>query len=153
VTPDKYIAKALHAANSAQILLQAGENEGACNRAYYAMFNAAHAALLWSNAHINPGETKKHNTLIAAFGKHLAPTGLLPTELGKPLNTAESIRILADYTGEDIDPEKAAEIIKIAVLFLTSINSKFSPVPPSVTSLQPDVGPQSPSPAIQSALS
>jgi uncharacterized protein (UPF0332 family) len=125
VTPEKYIAKAAHASRSPCLLLEAGENEGACNRAYYAMFNAAHAALLWSGAHINPAETKKHNSLIAAFGRHLVLTGLLPSDLGKSLNRAESIRILADYTGEDIEHEKAAEIVDLAGLSITAIKDKF----------------------------
>jgi uncharacterized protein (UPF0332 family) len=71
------------------------------------MFDAAHAALLWSGAHTDPGETKKHRNLIAAFGKHLVQTGLLPADLGKELNQAERARMLADYTGEEIDIEKA----------------------------------------------
>jgi uncharacterized protein (UPF0332 family) len=132
VTPDKYIAKASHSARSARILLEAGENEGACNRAYYAMFNAAHAALLWSGAHINPGETKKHNSLIAAFGKHLVLTGLLPSELGKALNKAENVRILADYTGEEIEAENAEEIVKQASLFVRAVENKFAAAAPAV---------------------
>lgn len=125
MTPEKYLAKASHAAKSASILLREGEAEGACNRAYYAMFNAAHAALLWSGAHVNSGETKKHNSLIAAFGKHLVLTGLLPSELGKSLNKAENVRILADYTGEEIELEKAAEIVVQAERFVASVKDRF----------------------------
>ncbi len=40
--------KAQTAAASARILLNAGDVDGACNRAYYAMFDAARAALLAS---------------------------------------------------------------------------------------------------------
>lgn len=127
MSPDKYIIKASHAAKSARILLAAGDHEGACNRAYYAMFNAAHAALLWSGAQVNPGETKKHNSLIAAFGKHLVLTGLLPSELGKALNKAESIRIMADYTGEDIGDEKATELVEQAALFVGAVKDRFAP--------------------------
>ena len=58
MTPADYMVKATRAADSAKLLLDAGDLEGACNRAYYAMFDAAHAALLWSGAHANPGETK-----------------------------------------------------------------------------------------------
>lgn len=129
MTPEKFMVKATHAVNSASILLAEGETEGACNRAYYAMFNAAHAALLWSGAHVNPGETKKHNSLIAAFGKHLVLTGLLPSDLGKALNKAENVRILADYTGEDIETEKAAEIVAQARLFVASVENKFAANP------------------------
>ena len=48
-TPEKYLAKAERALRAAQLLSQAGEIEGACNRAYYAMYDAAHAALLAQN--------------------------------------------------------------------------------------------------------
>jgi uncharacterized protein (UPF0332 family) len=141
VTPEKYIAKAVHASRSACLLLEAGENEGACNRAYYAMFNAAHAALPWSGAHINPAETKKHNSLIAAFGRHLVPTGLLPSELGKSLNRAESIRILADYTGEEIEHQKAAEIVELGRLFINVIEEKFCPAARLAGRSRPDASP------------
>ncbi|MFZ4061888.1 MAG: HEPN domain-containing protein [Polynucleobacter sp.] len=40
--------KANIAAGSAKILLNAGDFDGACNRSYYAMFDAARAALLAS---------------------------------------------------------------------------------------------------------
>jgi uncharacterized protein (UPF0332 family) len=130
VTPEKYIAKAIHAAKSASILLEEGETDGACNRAYYAMFNAAHAALLWSGAHVNSGEIKKHNSLIAAFGKHLVLTGVLPSDLGRMLNKAESVRILADYTGEDIEFDTAVEIVAQAKLFVASVKNKFVPSQP-----------------------
>lgn len=125
MTPEKYFAKASRAARSASILLGEGETEGACNRAYYAMFNAAHAALLWSGAHVNPGETKKHSSLIAAFGKHLVLTGLLSRDLGQAFNKAESVRILADYTGEDIEIEKAREIVAQAQPFVVAIKDRF----------------------------
>lgn len=39
------MAKAIRAAASAKILLDTGDIDGACDRAYYAMFNAARAAL------------------------------------------------------------------------------------------------------------
>jgi uncharacterized protein (UPF0332 family) len=42
------MVKAMRAADSAQLLLDAGDVDGACNRAYYAMFDAARAALLAS---------------------------------------------------------------------------------------------------------
>jgi uncharacterized protein (UPF0332 family) len=42
---------------SARLLLTAGDRDGATNRAYYAMFDAATAALLWS------GTTDHHKTI------------------------------------------------------------------------------------------
>ncbi len=46
------MTKAERAAVSAKLLLEAGDVDGACNRAYYAMFDAARAALLVSSAPI-----------------------------------------------------------------------------------------------------
>jgi uncharacterized protein (UPF0332 family) len=40
-----YFEKARVAAHSAQLLLDAGDADGACNRAYYAMFDAARASI------------------------------------------------------------------------------------------------------------
>jgi uncharacterized protein (UPF0332 family) len=42
--------KAVRACISARVLLDLGDVDGACNRAYYAMFDAARAALLASGA-------------------------------------------------------------------------------------------------------
>ncbi|MGD9522152.1 MAG: HEPN domain-containing protein, partial [Tepidiphilus sp.] len=44
------MAKARRAVLSAKVLLDAGDADGACNRAYYAMFDAARAALIASGA-------------------------------------------------------------------------------------------------------
>jgi len=48
MTPAAYIGKAERALSAAHLLLRAENIEGACNRAYYAMFDAAYAALLAS---------------------------------------------------------------------------------------------------------
>lgn len=48
--PDALMSKARQAVKSAQVLLAEGDVDGACNRAYYAMFDAARAALLASGA-------------------------------------------------------------------------------------------------------
>ena len=44
------MAKAERACSSARALLDLGDVDGACNRAYYAMLDAARAALLASGA-------------------------------------------------------------------------------------------------------
>ena len=97
------MAKATRALASAKLLLADGDLDGACNRAYYAMFDAVNAALLRFGVHIDPAETKTHRGLVAAFGKHLVKPGLIAADLGRSLNQVERIRLLADYTGEAID--------------------------------------------------
>jgi len=46
MTASDYMGKADRALSAAQLLLASGDTEAACNRAYYAMFDAAHAGLI-----------------------------------------------------------------------------------------------------------
>lgn len=71
--------KAMQAATSARVLLDTGDNDGACNRAYYAMFDAARAALLASGSKIG----KTHNGVLNAFSECLVKTGSLPKDMGR----------------------------------------------------------------------
>ena len=50
LTPAVLMAKAVRAGASARVLLDLDDVDGACNRADYAMFDAARAALLTSGA-------------------------------------------------------------------------------------------------------
>ena len=121
MSPEDYDLKANRALASARLLLSDGDTEGACNRTYYAMFDAAHAALLRSGAAISENETKTHHGLIGAFGKHLVKTGLVASDLGRALNQVENLRLLADYTGSPISAEKAKWSLSQAEDFLKSL--------------------------------
>ena len=72
------MAKARRAVLSAKVLLDAGDADGACNRAYYAMFDAARAALIASGAPVEAELARTHNGLISAFSLHLVKTGRVP---------------------------------------------------------------------------
>lgn len=121
MTADEYMTKARRAIISAKLLINDGDIEGACNRAYYAMFDAAHAALLHSGAAVNPATSKTHNGLITAFGQYLVKPGHFSAELGKSLNQVERIRILSDYTGEEITEEKARWSVEQASAFVDAV--------------------------------
>jgi hypothetical protein len=58
-----------------------GYSMGLCNRAYDAMFDAAHAALLRSGAHINPAETK-HIAADMHSGGRVKPDFFPPSLVG-----------------------------------------------------------------------
>jgi len=130
MSPADYLAKAERALTSARLLLADSDREGACNHAYYAMFDAAHAALLSQGALVNPAETRSHSGLIAAFGLHLVKTGILPADLGRALNRVERIRLLADYTGEAIDQDRATWAVDQAAAFVQAITQHIDTVPP-----------------------
>ena len=69
------MAKAERALASAKLLLDSGDVDGACNRAYYAMFDAARAALLSINAPVPAEVARTLSGLIAAFSLHLVKPG------------------------------------------------------------------------------
>lgn len=111
--------KADRALASARLLLHAGDTDGACNRAYYAMFDAACAALSCEDA---AETTRTHSGLIAAFGLQLVKPGRLPRDLGRMLNRAEEVRLLADYTGGSIEHAEACEALSRAEAFVEAVH-------------------------------
>jgi uncharacterized protein (UPF0332 family) len=121
------LAKAIQAAASAKVLLDTGDADGACNRAYYAMFDAARAALLASGAAVEPEIARTHNGLITAFSLHLVKTGRVPVPLGKALNRAEELRLLADYKGDPVDGDAAIWVVSEAQTFVEAMQVTFMP--------------------------
>lgn len=117
--------KAIRAVSSAQLLLDSGDADGACNRAYYAMFDAARAALLASDAPVVPEVVKTHSGLISAFSLHLVKTGQVPVELGKALNKVEDLRLIADYKGDPVELEDAAWAVQQAERFVQTMKSSY----------------------------
>ena len=61
------MAKTVRAAESARVLLDRGDADGSCNRAYYAMFDAARAALLAAGFDVG----KTHRGVLNAFNERL----------------------------------------------------------------------------------
>ena len=119
------MAKAQRALASSITLLKDGDGDGACNRAYYAMFDAARAALIASKSPVPPEITKTHSGLIAAFSLHLVKTELFPKELGRSLNKAEDLRLVADYKGDPISQEDAQWTVQQAQMFVEQVESRF----------------------------
>ena len=70
-----YMRKAERALDEAQVAFAGEEDRGSSNRAYYAMHDAAHAALLATGLETPDAPIKTHHTLIAEFGKRLVLSG------------------------------------------------------------------------------
>lgn len=113
------------AIESAKLLHASGDIEGACNRAYYAMYDAAKAALIKVVPDIDPSVGKTHSGLISAFGLNLVKNGLVPTEFGRSFNRAHDIRQIVDYTGDLIKPEQVDDLIDLADQFVRWIDTKI----------------------------
>ncbi|WP_179401911.1 HEPN domain-containing protein [Burkholderia guangdongensis] len=107
LSAETYIEKSSRALQGAQALLAVEDYEGACSRAYYAMFDAAHAALLAAGITTPESSSKTHRSLIASFGLNLVKSGAIAPELGSAINKVERLRRLADYTGEPIEAADA----------------------------------------------
>ena len=119
------MAKAHRALAGAHKLPQDNDSDGACNRAYYAMFDAARVALLASKAPLSPEIAKTHSGLSAAFSLHLVKCGLYPVELGRSFNKAEVLRLVADYKGDPIAAEDSLWAVQQAQAFVEQIDKRF----------------------------
>ena len=122
MTPQELLLKANRALKSAQRLLASGDVDGACNRAYYAMFDAARAGLIAVRAPVEAEVARTHSGLIAAFSMHLVKSGLVALEHGRSLNKVEDLRLIADYKGDPVSADKAAWALEEAVAFVAVID-------------------------------
>lgn len=120
------MAKANTACSSARALLNLGDVDGAANRAYYAMFDAARAALLASGAPVEPDIGRTHSGLIRAFGSFLVKGGPIPKEVGRLLNRAHEIRLVADYNGYSVEIIDAQKMTEQAETFIAAIRAEFN---------------------------
>ena len=117
------LEKADRAIASAEVLLRDGDAEGASNRSYYAMFNAARAALILVGAPSEVTEGKSHNGLHSAFNQYLIKPGHISQTLGAEFRKAERLRQISDYLGDPIESEKVELILNHAREFVQKIKN------------------------------
>lgn len=115
-----YSQKAERTLSAAALLLGSGDTEGACNRAYYAMYYAAQAALLAAGIAEPENGYKSHQGLLGAFGKHLVLSGQIDPALGRSLNKVQRLRQLADYVGDAPSIEDATLAVAEAKTFVAA---------------------------------
>jgi uncharacterized protein (UPF0332 family) len=115
-----FLQKAETNLKSAKVLLDLGDTDSACSRAYYAMYDAARACLAWASIEPARGEFKSHQGLIAAFGLHLVKPGLFPVEIGKAFQNVQTMRQMADYEAAPVSQEKAVQSLAAAEKFVAT---------------------------------
>ncbi len=125
--PESLMQKAVRAVASARILYKAKDVDGACSRAYYGMFDAARAALLVSGSPVPPEVSKTHSGVITLFSKHLVKTGEISIDMGKALNRALEVRLIADYRGESVGLEDTRKLVDQASEFVEMLRVKYLP--------------------------
>jgi uncharacterized protein (UPF0332 family)/predicted nucleotidyltransferase len=115
---DDLLNNASTAAESARALLSIGDRNGAVNRAYYAMFYAAHAALEHKGVEV---ASSKHGTLVRRSGEHLVKTRLLPRALGTSLNGMLELRQKGDYGRAGVALADAQRALSEAEAFVKAV--------------------------------
>ena len=122
MTSGELMDKAMTALHSARILFDAGDLDGACNRAYYALYDAARAALITTRAPPEVLAARTHSGVIAAFGLYIVKRGLVAAEHGRAFNRLHELRMIADYRGDSIEAEQILTAISEAEAFLEAVN-------------------------------
>jgi uncharacterized protein (UPF0332 family) len=90
------------------------------------MFDAAPAS--WSSrAPVQPEIGRTHGGLISAFSLYLVKTGRVSIEYGKALNKVAEIRLIADYTEDEVTAETAKWAVEQAVEFIEAMQKAFAP--------------------------
>jgi uncharacterized protein (UPF0332 family) len=106
-------------------LLTKSDTEGACNRACYAMFHAAHVALWAAGAQAPGAVIKIHDGLIAVFGQELVKTGMIDAAHGRAFGLVQRTRLLADYTADPPADAEARAALAHAEAFVAAIQLRF----------------------------
>lgn len=76
--------------------------------------------------------------MIGAFGNYLVKPGWLAANLGKTLNQVERLRLLADYTGEAVDAEKARWAVEQAAAFVAMVQQTLATRKPAARNDDPE---------------
>ncbi len=120
--------KAVRAAGTARAALQMGDTDGAVSRAYYAMFDAAKAALESIDAALI--DAKSHDVIIARFGQHVVLGQGLDRDLGRALNSGQDLRNVADYDRKPDSQEEASQMIERMERLLSAVAGLLNEPPP-----------------------
>lgn len=98
--------------------LEHGFFRGTANRAYYAVFHTASAALLWLDV-----ERTRHSGVQSAFGERLVKSGIIEPEYSTVYVEARKIREEQDYDLEaaPLTAQDALQIVDDAERFVNRI--------------------------------
>jgi len=110
--------KACEAAKDARLLFEAGRYDGACNRAYYAMFNAARACLATHG--VDPKRAKRHATVQRLFSLQFVQEGQFDDEDGRALRRAGEYRNVADYDDVSVGHSRVEAVMASMERFMAA---------------------------------
>lgn len=110
---ESFRTKSRNALATARSSLAAGDFDAAVNRAYYAMFDLARAALAYEGA-LDFESSRKHKTVLSRLSEHFVRSGRLDRRFGGDINAAFEQRAIADYEGTMMRREHAEAAVRSA---------------------------------------
>jgi uncharacterized protein (UPF0332 family) len=120
-----FLLKAREALDGAQSEFANKRYDNAANRAYYACFHAAIAALLDAGVH-PPGRQWGHDYVQAQFsGLLIHRRKLYPEQLGSVLSRNIDVRKEADYDAESVSEKDAKRAIEKAKRFVEAVEARM----------------------------
>lgn len=120
-----YLIKARESLAGAEREFVAGAYNNSANRAYYACFQAAIAALVAAGFGPNPGDQRwRHQAVQSLFNDHLvARRKLFPAELRSTLGDGVRLRNTADYGDSPVTAVQATRLLRRARAFVAAIGT------------------------------
>jgi uncharacterized protein (UPF0332 family) len=121
-----YLDKATESLAGAATEFDMGHYQNAANRAYYACFQAATAALLHAGRRPPPGTlTWPHRTLQAEFVRQLILRArVYPQDLRSTLQLTYALRVTADYSADPVSALQAERALRRARTFVGAVASR-----------------------------
>ena len=113
----KQLAKAEEALAAAEYLLEGGYLQAVANRAYYAMFYAALAALMQSGGEL----PRTHGGVKNQFGLRYVTTGIFDSELAGTLQDTYELRRMNDYELYTSTEDEVEQAVQNAQAFVAEI--------------------------------
>jgi uncharacterized protein (UPF0332 family) len=113
-----FLTQAWRSLESARLLLENGDPAGAPDRAYYAAFDAARAAL--TGQQIDARAIRTHHGLWSLFAQHVTAAGLVPADVARSARQLETLRLASVYDLSETSPEKVDAALSAAERFVAA---------------------------------
>ncbi|HQT27290.1 MAG TPA: hypothetical protein PLK99_11985, partial [Burkholderiales bacterium] len=120
------MAKARRASVSAQLLLTHGDAVGACDRAFYAMLQAALAVMELAGESVSVKSERDHVRLFEAFSSYLTRTQFAPLHMVETLRQSDQMRRKTYMDFYPISIEEASQQVEEADRFVAFFESALT---------------------------
>jgi uncharacterized protein (UPF0332 family) len=114
------LLKAQEALKSAHLLIENHCMNSAANRAYYAVFHAARAALVAARLS-SPHRSWSHEAIQGGFSQLTHRRKVYAVHLLSDLKLLHDVRLLADYSVDPVSFKQARTVVKKADEFVTQV--------------------------------